>query len=150
VLVEPLAGWRHVSVTDQRTKQDYAEVLRSLVEEQYPEAERICMVHDNLNPHIAGALYAAFPPKQARHIQARLDFHFTPKHASWLNQAEIASRIFERGCLSRPVPDTATMEQRVRALEDERNARHAIIDWQFTHRQARVTLTKLSGGQHPP
>lgn len=143
VLVEPLAGWRHVAVTVQRTKRDYAEVLRYLVEERYPEAECICLVQDNLNTHIAGALYETFPPPQARRILARLEFHHTPKHGSWLNQAEIEISIFERGCLSRPVGDILTLEQRVKVLEAERNARRATIDWQFTSRQARVKLKKL-------
>jgi len=143
VLVEPLAGWRRVSVTERRTKRDYAEVLRYLVEERYPEAECICVVQDNLNTHTAGALYEAFPPKQARRILSRLEFHYTPKHGSWLNQAEIEISIFERGCLSRPVPDSATLQQRVKALEEERNACRATIDWQFTNRQARVKLKKL-------
>lgn len=142
-LVEPLAGWRHVSVTERRTKHDYAEVLRYLVEERYPEVECICIVQDNLNTHTAGALYEAFPPQQARRILSRLEFHPTPKHASWLNQAEIEISVFERGCLSRLVPDTATLELRVQALEDERNARYATIDWQFTNKQARVKLKKL-------
>jgi hypothetical protein len=143
VLVEPLAGWRHVMVTKRRTKQDYAEVLRYLVKERYPDAQCISLVQDNLNTHTAGALYEAFPPKQAHHILASLEFHYTPKHGSWLNQAEIEISIFERGCLSRPVPDTATLEQRVTALEAERNEQHATIDWQFTNRQARVKLKKL-------
>ncbi len=143
VMVEPLAGWRHVSVTERRTKRDYAEVLRYLVEERYPDAECICVVQDNLNTHTAGALYEAFPPKQARHILARLEFHYTPKHGSWLNQAEIEISIFERGCLSRPVDDLATLERRVSALEAERNARRATIEWQFTNRQARVKLKRL-------
>jgi hypothetical protein len=128
VLVEPLAGWRHVAVTEHRTKRDYAEC--------------ICVVQDNLNTHTAGALYVAFPPKQARQILARLEFHPTPKHASWLNQAEIEISVFERGCLSRPVPDMPTLQQRVKALQDERNARRATIDWQFTNKQARVKLKK--------
>ncbi len=143
VMVEPLAGWRHVTVTKRRTKQDYAEVLRYLVEERYPEAERICVVQDNLNTHTAGALYETFPPQQAWRILSRLELCYTPKHGSWLNQAEIEISIFERGCLSRPVADTATLEQRVGALEDERNARRATIDWQFTNRQARVKLKRL-------
>jgi hypothetical protein len=143
VLVEPLAGWRHVTVTAHRTKQDYAEVLRYLVEERYPKAECICVVQDNLNTHTAGALYETFPPQQARRILARLDFHYTPKHGSWLNQAEIEISIFERGCLARPVADMPNLEQRVSALEAERNERHATIDWQFTSRQARVKLKKL-------
>jgi len=143
VLVEPLAGWRHVQVTAQRTKRDYAEVLRYLAEERYPDAECICVVQDNLNTHTAGALYETFPPQQARRILSRLEFHYTPKHGSWLNQAEIEISIFERGCLSRPVPDTPTLERRVSALEDERNARRATIEWQFTNRQARVKLKRL-------
>jgi len=143
VLVEPLAGWRHLTVTERRTKRDYAECLRYLVEERYPDAERICVVQDNLNTHTAGALYEAFPPQQACRILTSLAFHYTPKHGSWLNQAEIEISIVERGCLSRPVPDMATLEQRVRALENERSARHATIDWQFTNRQARVKLRRL-------
>lgn len=143
VMVEPLAGWRHVAVTAQRTKQDYAEVLRYLVEERYPDAECICIVQDNLNIHTAGALYETFPPLQARRIFSRLEFHYTPKHGSWLNQAEVEISIFERGCLSRPVGDSATLAQRVSALETERNARRATIDWQFTPRQARVKLKQL-------
>jgi DDE superfamily endonuclease len=143
VLVEPVAGRRHVAVTAHRTKQDYAECLRYLVEERYPDAECICVVQDNLNTHTAGALYAAFPPQQARHILTRLEFHYTPKHGSWLNQAEIEISIIERGCLSRPVGDMETLERRVKALEEERNARHATIEWQFTNRQARVKLKKL-------
>jgi hypothetical protein len=97
VLVEPLAGWRHVAVTEHRTKQDYAEVLRYLAEERYPEAECICVVHDNLNTHTAGALYDTFPPQPARRILSRLEFHPTPKHASWLNMAEIEISVVERG-----------------------------------------------------
>src|SRR5262249_42863500 len=143
VRVEPLAGWRHVDVTERRTKQDYAEVLRYLAEERYPDAECICVVHDNLNTHTAGALYEAFPPQQAQRNLARLECHYTPKHGSWLNQAEIEISILERGCLSRPVPDTATLQRRVAALEDERNARKATIDWQVTNRHARVKLAKL-------
>jgi len=143
VLVEPLAGWRHVEVTERRTKRDYAKVLRYLVEERYPDAECICLVQDNLNTHSAGALYETFPPQQARRILSRLEFHYTPKHGSWLNQAEIEISIFERGCLARPVGDTATLEQRVRALEAERNERRATIEWQFTNRQARDKLRKL-------
>jgi hypothetical protein len=143
VMVEPLAGWRHVQVTRRRTKQDYAECLRYLVEERYPEAESICVVQDNLNTHTAAALYETFPAQQAHRILARLELHYMPKHGSWLNQAEIEISIFERGCLSRPVVDTTTLERRVRALEAERNARRATIEWQFTNWQARAKLKKL-------
>lgn len=126
-----------------RTKQDYAERLRYLVEEQYPDAERIYLVQDNLNTHTAGALYETFPPAQARNILDRLEFHFTPKHGSWLNQAEIEISIFERGCLSRPAGGRETLERRVATLEAERNERRATIDWQFTARNARVKLKNL-------
>ena len=143
-MVEPLAGWRHVAVIEQRTKQDYAECLRYLVEEHYQEAERIYLVQDNLNIHTAGALYETFPPAQARNILDRLGFHPTPKHGSWLNQAEIEISIFERGCLSRPVPDKEPLQQRVGVLEAERNERCAIIDWKFTARQVRVKLQNFS------
>lgn len=111
VMIEPLAGLRHVAVTERRTKQDYAECLRSLVEEQYREVERIYLVQDNLNTHTAGALYKTFPPAQVRNILDRLEFHATPKHGSWLNQAEIEISVFERGCLSRPVPALATLQR---------------------------------------
>src|SRR5262249_11397678 len=142
VMVEPLAGWRHVDVTEGRTTREYAEVLRYLVEERYPKAERICVVQDNLDTHTAGAFYETFPPQQAWRILSRLESCYTPKHGSWLNQAEIEISVFERGCLSRPVPDASTLEQRVRALEAERNERRATIAWQFTARQARVKLKK--------
>jgi hypothetical protein len=108
-----------------------------------PKAKYVCVVQDNLNTHTAGALYEAFLPKQARRILARLEFHPTSKHGSWLNQAEIEISVFERGYRSRPVSDLATLERRVGALEEERNARRAMIDWQFTPRQARVKLKKL-------
>ena len=143
VMVEPLAGWRHVAVTEHRTKQDYAECLRELVEERYPDAERIYLVQDHLNTHTAGALYETFAPHQARTILDRLEFHPTPKHGSWLNQAEIEISVLERGCLSRPVPDIATLQQRVQALEAERNEHRATIDWQFTAHQARGKLKRL-------
>jgi hypothetical protein len=130
-------------VTDRRTKRDYAECLRYLVEECYPDAECMCVVQDHRNTHPPGALYETFPPQQARRILARLEFHSTPKHGRWLNRAEIEISIFERGCRSRSVADKPTLEQRVRALEAERNARRATIEWQFTARHARVKLNQL-------
>jgi hypothetical protein len=143
MMVEPLAGWRHVVVTERRTKRDYAECLRYLVEERYPDAERICLVQDNLNTHTAGALYETFPPQQAWRILARLEFHYPPKHGSWLNQAEIELAVFERGCLSRRVGDTQTLQQRVQALETERNTARCTIRWRFTARDARTKLCAL-------
>ncbi len=143
IMVEPLAGWRHVDVTAQRTKQDFAECLRYLVEERYPTAQYVRLVLDNLNTHVPAALYEAFPPQRARAIVERLELHYTPKHGSWLNMAEIEISVFERGCLSRPVGDAAALRQRVDALEAERNAAHATIHWQFTSRQARTKLADL-------
>jgi hypothetical protein len=143
VMVEPLAGWRHVAVTERRTRCDFAECLRYLVEDRYPDAEYVRLVVDNLNTHVPAALYEVFPPPRARAILERLEFHYTPKHGSWLNMAEIEISVFERGCLSRPVGDLSTLCHRVNALETERNAAHATIRWQFTSQQARVTLADL-------
>ncbi|MGH2501365.1 MAG: IS630 family transposase, partial [Ktedonobacterales bacterium] len=100
VMVEPLAGWRHVAVTQRRTRRDFAECVRSRVEERYATAEYVRLVVDNLNTHVPAALYEAFPPQQARAILERLEFHYTPKHGSWLNMAEIEIRVFERGGVS--------------------------------------------------
>ncbi len=111
VMVEPLAGWRRVAMTERRTRADFAECLRYLVEERYPTAEYVRLVVDNLNTHVPAALYEAFPPQWARAILKRLEFHYTPKHGSWLNMAEIEISVFERGCLSRPVGDLPTLRQ---------------------------------------
>jgi hypothetical protein len=143
VMVEPLAGWRHVQATGQRTKRDFAEAVRWLVEERYADVEYVRIVLDNLNTHGPAALYAAFPAEQARAIAARVEFHYTPKHGSWLNMAEIEISVFERGCLSRPVGDRQTLAERVASLEAERNAARATIHWQFTSQQARVKLANL-------
>jgi len=143
VMVEPLAGWRHVAVTERRTKVDFAEAVRWLVEERYPNAASVRIVLDNLNTHGPAALNEAFPPEQARAIAARVEFHHTPKHGSWLNMAEIEISVFERGCLSRPVSDLATLERRVHALETERNEAHCSIHWQFSSQNARTKLADL-------
>jgi hypothetical protein len=109
VMVEPLAGWRHVEVTAQRTMQDYAQVVRWLVDEVYPHAEYIRLVQDNLNTHTPASLYETFPPAEARRILQRVEFHYTPKHGSWLNMAEIEIAILERNALSRRLPDEAAL-----------------------------------------
>lgn len=141
-MVEPVAGGRHVAVTARRTRQEFAECLRYLVEERYPDVEYVRLVVDNLNTHVPAALYEAFPPQQARAILERLEFHYTPTHGSWLTMAEIEISVFERGCLSRPVGDVPTLRPRVTVLEAERNAANCTIHWQFTSQQAR---TKLAG-----
>ncbi len=142
-VVEPLAGWRHVEVTQQRTKQDYAQIVRWLVDEVYPHVEYIRLVQDNLNTHTAAALYEAFPPSEARRILQRIEFHYTPKHGSWLNMAEIEIGIFEQNALSRRLEDEAMLRRHVLALETERNAQHRLISWRFTSRDARTKLEDL-------
>jgi hypothetical protein len=143
VVVEPLSGWRQVTPTQRRTKADYAEQLRSLADEIYPEAEYIRLVQDNLNTHTLASLYEVLPPAEARRIASRFEVHYTPKHGSWLNMAEIEISVFERGCLSRPVGDLQTLNRRVKALEAERNEARCPIHWQFTSPQARTTLVDL-------
>lgn len=143
MLFAPLEGWRHVEVTDQRTAADFARILKELSDTHFPNAPKIVLVQDNLNTHKPASLYEAFPAPEARRLVERFEWHYTPKHGSWLNQAEIEISIFERGCLSRPVGDMTTLEQRVSALEAERNARRATIEWQFTSPQARIKLKKL-------
>jgi hypothetical protein len=143
VMVEPLAGWRHVEVTARRTMQDYAQMVRWLVDVAYPKAEYVRLVQDNLNTHTPGALYETFPPEEARRILRRWRFHYTPKHASWLNMAEIESAILERNALSRRLPDEAALRRQVLAVETERNELRRGIVWQFTSRDARRKLERL-------
>jgi hypothetical protein len=143
VVVEPLAGWRHVEVTTQRTMQDYAKVVRWLVDEAYPQAEYIRLVQDNLNTHTPAALYETFPPAEARRILQRVEFHYTPKHGSWLNMAEIEIAILERNALSRRLGDEAALRRQVLAVETERNKQRRGICWQFTSRDARRKLERL-------
>ena len=143
VLVNPLAGWRHYTPSARRTMVDYAHQLRWLADEVYPEALLIRVVEDNLNTHGAPALYAAFPPEEARRLVQRLEFHHTPLHGSWLNMAEIEISVVVRNCLSRPCPDLETLARRTAALEGERNAQRRTITWQFTAPQARTKLHAL-------
>jgi hypothetical protein len=143
VMVDPLAGWRHVAVTERRTKVDFAEAVRWLVEDRYPAVESLRIVLDHLHTHGSAALDEAFPAEQARAIAARVEWHHTPKHGSWLTMAESEISVFERGCLSRPVGDRATLQRRVRALEAERHDAHCTIHWQFTSQEARTKLADL-------
>jgi DDE superfamily endonuclease len=143
VVVEPVAGWRQVTPTQRRTKVDSAHQLRSLADAIYPQAEYIRLVQDNLNTHTLASLYEGFPPAEARRIASRFAVHYTPKHGSWLNMAEIEISVCERGCLARPVADLATLARRVKALEGERNAARCTIHWQFTSQQARTKLVDL-------
>ncbi len=141
--VEPLAGRRHVQVTERRTKQDWAHFIRDLVDVHYCDAEQVVLVLDNLNTHVPAALYEAFPPAEARRLLQRLDLHYTPKHGSWLNMAEIELSILARQCLDRRIPDEDTLSREVGAWESRRNAVTATIDWRFTTADARIKLRHL-------
>ena len=140
---EPLRGWRHVAITQRRTQQDFAHQMRWLVDQAYPEAQVVRVVLDNLNTHRAASLYQAFPAPEARRIVKRLEFHHTPKHGSWLNMAEIEFSVLARSCLRRSVPDEATLCREIQALEQERNATQATINWRFTAQDARRKLHRL-------
>ncbi len=142
--VEPLAGRRHVQVTDRRTKADWAYFMRDLVDIHYPDAERIVLVLDNLNTHVAAALYETFPAPEARRLCQRLEVHYTPKHGSWLTMAEIELRVLAGQCLDRRIPDTATLHAEVTAWQDRRNAGTRAIHWRFTTADARIKLHRLS------
>jgi hypothetical protein len=143
VLVQPEAGWRHVEVTARRTKHDFAEQMRALVDERFPAAEVVRVVLDNLNTHTPAALYEAFPAEEARRLTSKLEFHYTPTHGSWLNMAEIENSALARQCLARRLPDPDTLRREVAAWQAGRNAARATIDWRFTTAHARTKLARL-------
>lgn len=137
------AGWRHAKVTQQRTKIDFATCMRDLVDVHFPQAVRIRVVLDNLSTHSPSALYAAFPASEARRILSKLDFHFTPKHASWLNMVEIELSVLVKQCLNRRIADIDLLTAEVAAWEVSRNAQRAAIRWLFDLSQARAKLSRL-------
>ena len=139
----PLHNWRHVKVTDRRTNVDWAECMRELVDVQFPEAEQIVLVQDNLSTHTPAALYSAFPAPEAKRIWDRLEFHYTPKHGSWLNMAEIELSALSRQCLKRRIPDQDALIRETTAWEARRNRSGATVQWRFTTADARIKLTKL-------
>ena len=143
MLSAPLVGWRHVEVTDRRTAQDFAEVLRWLAEDVYPEAEQIVLVMDNLNIHKLASLYEAFEPEQARRLAERFEVHHTPKHGSWLNVAEIELSVLSGQCLDRRIDTAEKLQREVAAWEEDRNERQVGVNWQFTTADARIKLRKL-------
>jgi hypothetical protein len=140
---EPLTGWRHVEVTDQRTQIDYARQMKYLVDERYPQAKKIKIVQDNLNTHIGASLYKAFIPAQARRILDKLEFHYTPKHGSWLNMAEIELSVLTRQCLERRISHKDVLKREVAAWEQRRNHISCKADWRFTTVDARIKLKRL-------
>jgi transposase len=143
LLCEPLGGWRHVAVTEQRTMHDFATQMKWLVDERYPHAEVIRVVLDNLNTHKPGALYETFAPAEAHRLCQKLEFHYTPKHGSWLNMAEIELSLIARQCLHRRIATEATLKRELAAVEGARNTTRAKIHWQFTTAQAREKLAHL-------
>ena len=140
---EPLAGWRHVAITERRTMEDFAHQMRWLVDEAYPDAPVVRVVLDNLNTHRMASLYETFPAAEARRIVRRLEFHHTPKHASWLNMAEIEFSVLTRACLQRRNPDETALQRAINAYEAERNAAGATINWRFNTQDARTKLHRL-------
>jgi DDE superfamily endonuclease len=140
--VEPLRGWRKVQVFRHRTKKEYARFMRTLVQEWYPDAQRIRLVQDNLNTHSAGSFYEVFPPEEAHHLMEKLEFHYTPKKASWLNMAEIELAALTKQCLDRRIADQTTLAREIRSYERKRNRLGSRISWRFTTNQARTTLAR--------
>jgi hypothetical protein len=143
LFLQPLAGWRHVKVTARRTKQDFAYCMQDLVDVHLPQAHKIRVVCDNLNTHTPASFYETFDPEQARHLTRKIEFHYTPKHSSWLNMAEVEISVVYEQCLDRRLGQVELVESEIAAWENERNARKAVIDWRFTVTKARDKLQRL-------
>ena len=143
VFTEPLAGKRHVSVREQRTALDWAEEIKIMIDEHYPDVEKITLVMDNLNTHKVASLYKRFQPEEARRIAKKIDIHYTPKHGSWLNIAEIELNVMTRQCLSRRVDNIETLRGELKKWESDRNNADSKISWQFKTRDARIKLLSL-------
>lgn len=143
MMFAPLEGWRHVKVTDRHTAVDYAHVLKEISDTHFPAASKIVLVQDNLNTHKPASLYEAFPAAEARRLVERFEWHYTPKHGSWLDMAESELSVLSRQCLDRRIPDKKTLVEQVAAWENGRNKHHTKADWQFTTANARVKLKRL-------
>jgi len=143
MIFAPLLSWRHVAVTQRRTAKDFAGVIQNLVDVQFPDADRIVLVMDNLNTHTPASLYEDFPPAEAKRLADKLEIHYTPKHGSWLDMAEIELSVLSNQCLDRRIPDVATLRCEVAAWEAARNSAAMTVHWQFTTEQARIKLRKL-------
>ena len=143
MMFAPLEGWRDVKVTDQRTAIDYAQVLKELSDTHFPNASKIVLVQDNLSTHKPASLYEAFPAAQARRLVERFEWHYTPKHGSWLDMAESELSVLSRQCLDRRIPDKDTLTREVTAWRNNRNKTNSKADWQFTTADARVKLKRL-------
>ncbi len=143
MFLEPLAGRRWIDITEHRTKVDWAHEIKELVDERYPEAERIVLVMDNLNTHTPASLYKTFDPTEARRLLEKLEIYYTPKHGSWLNMAEIELSVLSRQCLDRRVPDFETLQIEAHAWQDRRDAAGITVDWHFRTEEARLKLKRL-------
>jgi hypothetical protein len=143
LVTEPLRGWRQVTVTDQRTALDFAHVIRDLVDVRYPKAKRIVLVLDNLNTHTPASLYAAFPAAEAKRLADKVEWHYTPKHGSWLNIAEIEFSVLARQCLDHRIPDKASLAGEVALWQARRNRAGTGVNWRFTTADARIKLHRL-------
>jgi len=143
MVFEPHTGWRETTVTAHRKADDFAYLMRDLVDVQFPEAKKVRVVLDNLNIHSPASLYAAFEPAEALRILQKLEFHYTPKHGSWLNMVEIELSVLSRQCLGQRIGDMATLQREVSAWQERRNAQHATVHWQFSVQNARTKLTRL-------
>ncbi len=140
---EPLAGWRHVEVTERKTSIDFAQLLRALSDQYYPHARRLVLVCDNLSTHTPAALYEAFTPQEAMRLAKRFEWHYTPKHGSWLDMAETELSVLARQCLDQRIPDMPALRAATGSWEQTRNAATVRVDWQFTTADARVKLKRL-------
>jgi hypothetical protein len=143
LFTEPLKGWREVHVTERRTAKDWAQHVRHLLDVHYPHADVVCLVMDNLNTHKIASLYEAFPPEEARRLARRLDIHYTPKHGSWLNIAEIELSALTRQCLDRRIPDIDSMRRETTAWQNNRNTNQTGVKWHLTTDDARIKLNRL-------
>ena len=148
MMCAPLEGWRQIDVKEGKTAVDYAHCLRELSDTHFPEAERIVLVQDNLNTHKPASLYQAFEPEEARRLNRRFEFHYTPKHASWLNIAECELSVLARQCLKRRIPNMDFLRHEIQAWVEERNESAITIDWQFNTADARIKLKKLYPSFH--
>jgi hypothetical protein len=143
MMFSPLEGWRRVKVTDRHAAADYGQVLKELSDTHFPSAEKIVLVQDNLSTHTAASLYAAFPAAEARRLAKRFEWHYTPKHGSWLDMAESELAVLTTQCLRRRIPNKQALQREVAAWQDHRNKHHAKADWQFTTDDARLKLKRL-------
>lgn len=140
---EPLSGWRQVNVAEGKTRVDWADQIKRLLDEQYPDAQKVHLVMDNLNPHSGSSLYQAIEPAEARKLLKRLEFHFTPKHGSWLDMAEIELSVLSRQCLDRRIETVGNLQSEIKMWEADRNIRSSQMNGQFTTEDARIKLKKL-------